>query len=118
MKLNIKTAIQAVQAASDRWEVAHSTSVLLQEDTIHEGRLAVLAEKLACLRAKALESADDLSAVEGYQCAIHTTLADIADECVRLVLGDSAAQAAADAAELTAAKQLARRLRVPHTFCV
>ena len=118
MNLNTQSALQAVLAVAGRWEVAHSVSVLLQEDTAYVGRLSTLAQKLANLRAAALESADDMSAVEGYECAIHDVLSAIADECVRIVLGDSAAQAAADAAELAAAKQLARRLRVPHTFCV
>ena len=103
---NIKSAILAAQAVSDRWEVLHSTSVLLKDLSAlgDHSRLAGMAKALARLQ----DCGEEMSAL----------LADIGDECVALVLGDTAAQAAKDAADLATAKQTARKLGVAHTFCV
>ena len=112
-----KSAILAAQATSDRWEVQYCTSALLEGNQNLDGLQPFVSRLDALQDAWRLASCDPVVA-EGYECAIHSVLVDIADKCVSLVLGDDAAQAAKDAADLAAAKQLAHRLGVAHTFCV
>ena len=117
---NIKLAILAAQAVTDRWEVQHCAAVLLNgtDDLGAYSGLAALVQALDNLQTALTMAANDPVMAEAYECALDNTMQRIGDECVRLVLGDTAAQAAKDAADLAAAKQLARKLGVPHTFCV
>ena len=129
MNEKIKSAILGAQANTTRWEVLHSTTVILGLPSLTEehARLAGMVKALDKLQAASSEalynaSEEEFAAIadslEGWECAMDALLQDIGDECVRIVLGDDAAQAAQDAADLAAAKKLARKLGVAHTFCV
>ena len=120
MNEKIKSAILGAQATNSRWEVLHSTQTILGLPNLNEehARLAGMVRALDNLRLAWQYASCDPAVAEGYECAIDALLKDIGDECVRLVLGDDAAQAAKDAADLAAAKKLARKLGVSHTFCV
>ena len=57
--------------------------------------------------------------LQGWDLEVDVHLEPVGFEVVALVLGDQVADAVAeDAAALTLAKRQARRLGVPHTFCV
>ena len=119
MNEKIKSAILGAQATTTRWEVLHSTTVLLNLPSLDNlGNLPKLVQALGNCQVAWQYASCDPAIAEGYECAMHSILQDIADECVRLVLGDDVAEAAKDAADLAAAKKLARKLGVAHTFCV